>query len=123
MDASIIFAFIEVESSFNSRAFRNDRNGGSYGLMQLDLMTVQDRGFGGNAPELYDPCVNVTYGVRVLGWLTTQLTIKGVYSLDNLGAAFNACLTHVLNGGTDPIYSAKIVSAAAKWKVALGETA
>lgn len=119
IDPALLLAFIEQESSFKPNAFRNDRNGGSYGLMQLDYATAQDRGFNGSPIELYDPFLNVEYGVKVLNWLAQQLVEHGKFSLDNLAAAYNAGLTHVLNGGTDASYSESIKSAYLKWTTVL----
>ena len=119
-DAALLLAFIDVESSFNPKAFLNDRNGGSYGLLQLDLMTAEDRGYVGNATGLYDPFTNIKFGVAQLQWITTNLQQKGLYSIVNLAAAYNSGLAHVLGGGTDAVYSAKITAAYAKWQAALG---
>ena len=120
IDPAILFAFIEVESSFNRGAFLNDRNGGSYGLMQLDLMVATDRGYKGTAIGLYDPAANLHWGLLHLAWLTTELTGHNLYSLANLAAAYNAGLGHVLGGGTDPDYVAKIEAAYTKWDAAIG---
>ena len=115
-DPALLMAFIDVESSFNAKAFLNDRNGGSYGLMQLDLVTAQDRGYKGDALGLYDPATNIKYGCAVLDWITSDLTKFGMYSVDNLAAAYNSGLSHVLGGGADAPYAAKIATALAKWR-------
>lgn len=115
IDTALLFAFIEVESSFNPRAFLNDANGGSYGLMQIDLATAEDRGYTGNALGLYDPATNIKYGVAQLDWITDELTKHDMCSIENLAAAYNSGLGHVLDGGTDPAYVAKITASLAKW--------
>ena len=115
-DPALVFAFIEVESSFNARAFLNDRNGGSYGLMQIDLATATARGYPGNAIGLYDPAMNIKYGCAILDWIAADLTKHGIYSIENLAAAYNSGLQHVIDGGTDEVYSAKIVTALWKWR-------
>lgn len=119
---ALTLAFIEVESGFNHKAFLNDRNGGSYGLMQLDLATAEDRGYKGDAVGLYTPRVNVSYGRAVLGWISTELDKHGLCTLTNVAAAYNAGLGHVLGGGTDTDYSGKIEAAYAAWMTILGET-
>lgn len=120
IDPILVFAFIDVESSFVRGAFLNDRNGGSYGLMQIDYSTATDRGFKGNAIDLYAPRTNVAVGVEVLQWLTDELTKNGKYSIDNLAAAYNAGLGHVLSGGTDEAYSTKLLASYASWKAIFG---
>ena len=120
IDPIIIFAFIEVESAFKRGAFLNDRNGGSYGLMQIDLATAEDRGFEGNALDLYEPSTNLEYGVKILQWIADNLAKHNLLSLDNMAAAYNSGLQHVLNGGTDAAYVAKIKDAYNKWNAALG---
>ena len=122
IDPILIFAFIEVESSFNRGAFLNDRNGGSWGFTQLDYATAHDRGYNGKPQGLLDPVTNITYCVKVLQWLTGKLTNAGKYSLENLAAAYNAGLGHVLGGGTDEEYTGKIIAAYARWKTAFGVT-
>ena len=98
IDPPLLFAFISVESDWNSLAFRNDRNGGSYGLMQLDYETARDRGYTGLPLGLNDPATNLKYGVAHLEWLTDHLTKAGKYSIDNLAAAYNAGLAYVESG-------------------------
>jgi soluble lytic murein transglycosylase-like protein len=120
IDPIIIFAFIEVESSFKRGVFLNDRNGGSYGLMQIDLATAEDRGFGGNALDLYEPVTNLEYGAKILAWIADDLDKHGMLSLTNLAAAYNSGLRHVVNGGTDAPYVDKIKTAYAKWDAAVG---
>lgn len=118
-DAALLCAFIEVESSFRPTAFLQDANGGSYGLMQIDLPTAIDRGFEGHAGELYVPSTNLKYGTAQLDWIARELQEHGLYSVANLAAAYNAGLSHVLSGGTDPAYSEKIETAYAKYQAIL----
>jgi soluble lytic murein transglycosylase-like protein len=123
IDTALLFSFIEVESSFNAKAFRPDRNGGSYGLMQLDMPTAQDRGYAGANAGLYQPRINIQYGIAVLDWIVTELEKRGMYSIANVAAAFNAGLEHVISGGTDATYSGKIEAAYSAWRTILGESA
>lgn len=120
-DAAMIFAFITVESDWNPRAFLNDRNGGSYGLMQIDYQTACDRGYKGTPEGLYDPPTNIKYGCAILDWIADDLKKHDLYSIDNLAAAFNSGLEHVISGGTDESYSAKIKTQYALWRAVLGE--
>ena len=120
---ALLFAFIEVESGFRSNAFLNDRNGGSYGLMQLDLATAHDRGYAGDAMGLYAPRANVAVGRRVLQWMADDLDRHGLCTVANVAAAYNSGLQHVIGGGTDAPYADKIEAAYAAWKTILGESA
>src|SRR5215469_7350086 len=72
-DVALVMAIIEHESSFDANAFAPDRNGGSYGLMQLDYPTAQDRGFAGSPSALYEPALNIQYGVAQLDWIAAYL--------------------------------------------------
>lgn len=122
IDAALLFAFIEVESSGNPKAFAKDPNGGSYGWTQIDYATAHDRGFDGNPLDLYDPATNVKYHCAIIDWITERLEHAGVYSIESLAASYNAGLHHVLSGGTDKPYSDKIATAYEKWKAVIGET-
>jgi soluble lytic murein transglycosylase-like protein len=122
IDPILVFTFIDVESSGDPRAFKPDANGGSTGWMQIDMPTARDRGYAGPMAGLRIPITNVTYGVKILTWLTDELTKAGKYSVDNLAAAYNAGLGHVLGGGTDTVYSVKIEAAYEKWKAVFGVT-
>ena len=120
VDDAVLFAFIEVESAFNPRAFLNDRNGGSYGLMQLDYQTALDRGYRGDPIGLYAPLANVGMGKKVLRWIAAELESHGRQAtLETVAAAYNSGLGHVLRGGTDAPYAEKIAAAHARWSSAL----
>lgn len=119
-DLPMLFAFIEVESAFNVKAFLMDGNGGSYGLTQLDYPTARDRGYVGFARGLFDPMTNIKYFGLVVGWIAKELTAHGKdASIENIAASYNAGLQHVLDGGTDPAYVVKITAAYARWQAAL----
>ena len=120
-DLALIFAFIEVESSGNPKAFANDSNGGSYGWTQIDLKTAEDRGYSGDAVGLYNIHTNIEYWCKITDWITADLTKHGIMSVENLAAAYNSGLSHVVNGGTDKPYSDKILSAYSAWQTILGE--
>lgn len=105
LDPIVLLAIIDHESSFDPKAFAPDKNGGSYGLMQLDWQTAKDRGFAGISPTaLDDPILNLRYGVAVLMWIGADLERHGKLTFYNLCAAYNSGLQHVLDGGTDDAY-------------------
>jgi hypothetical protein len=59
-----LFAFVQIESSFNPRAYRFEPHlhKASYGLMQLLYSTACQMGYnGGNVKDLYDPKTNLHY--------------------------------------------------------------
>jgi len=70
-------------------------------------------------PDYARPITNITFGVKVLDWLTADLEKHGIYSVENLAAAFNAGIGHVLGGGTDKPYSDKIIAAYEKLQAVL----
>lgn len=114
--ASLVMAEIEVESGFNERAFLMDRNGGSYGLMQLDYQTALDRGFQGTPDGLYDPETNVEFGCKQLVWIQQYLQERELSSEVNMIAAYNEGVGAVVEGRADPQYVAKVLKAKAKWE-------
>ena len=116
---SLIMGLIEHESSFNPAAFANDKNGGSYGLMQLNLQTAEDRGFTGTAVELYYPPTNVMFGIKQLDWIKEYLDARNCYSDENCIAAYNEGAHAVVLGRQDPLYVQAVLSAKAKWDAIL----
>lgn len=67
---AFVKAVIGHESQFNPRAFNGTggdaARGGSYGLMQLSVLTSRAVGFAGAPDELLTPEVNIEYGVSYL---------------------------------------------------------
>ncbi len=59
---SIICGQVTHESSGDTTAFAGDRNGGSYGLMQVDKTALSTIGFSDNT-DLYNPDLNVQVGM------------------------------------------------------------
>jgi len=57
-------AVVKAESSFNPRA---TGAAGEIGLMQIKLSTARGLGYRGSREELYDPAINITYGMKYLG--------------------------------------------------------
>lgn len=120
LDPALLLTFLDIESGFNRDAFLMDRNGGSYGLGQLDLATARDRGYEGTPAGLYDPLTNITYTVKVLEWLADQLAAtEGGATPERIAAAYNSGLGHVLGGGTDPAYVTKFMARLPLWRKAL----
>jgi soluble lytic murein transglycosylase-like protein len=107
-DWALTLAFIDVESAFRRDAFLNDRNGGSFGLGQIDLPTAQWAGYMGDGPGLLVPRVNIRELCAILDKLTADLAAHNIFTVNNLAAAYNSGLQHVLDGGTDAPYVAKI---------------
>lgn len=65
---SWIRAVIQVESSWNPRAYRYEAkiNDASYGLMQLLSSTAYNLGHTGTVNDLYDPFTNIMLGTKLL---------------------------------------------------------
>lgn len=83
-------AIIAHESQFNPRAFNGTggdaARGGSYGLMQLSVLTSRAVGFAGAPDELLTPEVNIEYGVSYLADCYRQAaTLAGAASAYNGG--------------------------------------
>ncbi len=119
-DPSLILAIIQQESAFNARAFRPDRNGGSFGLMQLDLPTARDRGYTGDGPGLFDETTNVRLGVAQLEWIASFLRARSAFGLAAEIAAFNEGVGAALRGNPDPRYVGNVLAYRLDWQRALG---
>ena len=109
-DAPLCLAIIHTESSFRSHAFAQDHNGGSYGLMQLNLVTAEDRGFKGTAPDLYDEKTNIEFGMKQIQWIRDTLARHEIFELEQVIAAYNEGVGNVLAGKTDPIYVNRVLT-------------
>ena len=116
LDPAFILGVVTHESSFNPRAFLMDRNGGSYGLMQLDLPTARDRGFTGTAEQLYDPATNLKLGIAQLVWISNYLAKLGRSSQQNIAAAYNEGVGNVAKGLPDPLYVQAVINATGQWQ-------
>ncbi len=66
LDSNLVYGLVSQESRFKPAAFLMDRNGGSFGLTQISLPTAQGLGYTGDGPGLYDPNVNVQFGLLYL---------------------------------------------------------
>lgn len=69
LDPDLIHTVITIESNYKPRV----RNGDAVGLMQIVPATARGLGYRGNAAGLYDPDVNIKYGVKYLA-LAYQLS-------------------------------------------------
>ena len=72
LDPALAYGLVSQESRFKPAAFLLDRNGGSYGLTQLSLPTAQGMGYTGDGQGLFNPDVNVQYGLLYLANLLQQ---------------------------------------------------
>ena len=84
----LVKAIIMVESSGRPWVSRRENGYYSYGLMGITYPTARDMGFSGNPSKLFDPEVNVYYGVKYLRWLMDRPHIDG--DIEKLAAAYNA---------------------------------
>lgn len=103
VEPSLIYAIIHTESSFQPQA---TSSAGAKGLMQLTDSTLQwalnRAGEQGKytAEDLYDPSVNIHYGVYVLTLLGEQFK-----NTETILAAYNAGIGRVSEWLKDPAYS------------------
>lgn len=99
---SVIRAVIQIESSWNPRAYRPEPTStycvpGSYGLMQLCPATARQMGWGGgNNQELYDPAVNINLGTAYLRFQASRYSNDWVDAV----AAYNAGSVRKNSNGT-----------------------
>lgn len=119
-----IMAFCEIESSFNPYAYRFEpkKEEASWGLMQILLSTARDRGFNGEAPELYRIDTGLQFGMRQLAWIREYLGKHGGnLPVDDvaIAAAYNAGVGNFLHGYVPRIYVAKFQQSKSKWVTAL----
>ncbi len=61
---SLAHAVVRVESNYNP-GMRG--SAGEIGLMQVKLQTARGMGYRGSAKGLYDPAINIRYGMKYLG--------------------------------------------------------
>lgn len=119
-DVADVMAIIEIESSFDANAYRAEPqiNDGSRGLMQILLMSAKDRGFGGNPAELFNPEVNLRFGMAHLKWGWDYLAQRrgADFANENYIGAYNAGVGNAMKGYTPLGYVAKFALARAKWK-------
>jgi len=128
IETALVLGFIQQESDFRPEVWRNDRNGGSYGLMQLDLQTAYDVGFPTNksGKDLYDPETNIKYALAYLAAIKRYLKAHNAYTEENHIAAYNigmgAVVRHVnakIPGQLDAYYVRKVTEYRDHWRAVL----
>ena len=97
-----VLAIIEIESSFNPDAVRHEPHIGdsSIGLMQVLYSTAKDRGLSGGPAALFDPEINIRYGMRQLMWTWTFLRGRLGHDPDEAMwiGAYNAGVGNAIEG-------------------------
>lgn len=87
---SLVKALIAKESSFNHKAFVNEKSG-SYGLMMIQCSTAKDKRLKnpleGHCSKLFDPKINIRYGIMYLKLIEKTLRVA---SIENIFSAYNA---------------------------------
>ncbi len=92
----LVAGIVAQESRFDPRKNRVEEriHDVSFGLMQITTRTARWMGLQGSVDKLYDPEVNLTYGVRYLAWLLQ----KHPYGADAV-AGYNAGVPRWRHGG------------------------
>ena len=111
-------AFMDVESSFDPNAFRQEPSGvASYGLMQVLDSTAQGLGLTGDPQQMFDPELGIFYGLKYAaqGWnfLTTHLGRPP--TLTEWCEGYNEGYGAAAQGRADTHYSDKWLSARDRW--------
>lgn len=125
-DVPIMMALAERESGlhdhndtltgFDEHAFLNDRNGGSYGLWQMDFPTACDRGYPFADPaQLYEPDIALEYAYRQLLWIRARPGVVG----DAVIAAWNEGVGNARRGIRDETYVAYVKARMLRWELQL----
>lgn len=117
-DPALVLGIIERESNFNPTAQNLlDPNGGSFGLMQMQLPTARDMGYSSNDPRgLFDPATAITVGVAYLGWIAQYLARYGITGENATVAAYNAGVTRVRQGLPNYPYVNAVMAYREKWR-------
>lgn len=86
--ASFVHAVVKRESNYNPNA----RGGSALGLMQIKHATAKGLGYQGDAAGLYDPEVNLRYGVAYLAgaYKTAKGNLAQAYTYYNRGYYYAA---------------------------------
>lgn len=82
----IIASIVRAESSFKVESY-NPEKSGSYGLMQIQCSTAKHMGLKYSCEQLFDPKINIRFGMKYLAWLRKNRKIK---SVQDLIASWNA---------------------------------
>lgn len=94
LDGALIYGQCDQESHFKPDAFLMDRNGGSYGLMQMSYPTAQGLGYTGTPDGLFEPGVNTQLGCQLMAQLLARYSGDASKAL----AAYNAGPGNLLAG-------------------------
>ncbi len=110
---ALLEAVIHEESGGDPDAFPEhpERDGASFGLMQLLLPTARMVGFTGKAPQLFGPDMNIRLGAAYLASLVHQYTLPDVALVaynGGPGAAWR--YTHHLPAGPAAGYSRTVMA-------------
>jgi soluble lytic murein transglycosylase-like protein len=122
-DVATIMGIIEHESSFIPNAFRMDRNGGSFGLMQMTAPAAAQVGYGGDMRALYDPALCVQLGCAYLAWTAAYLRQRqgGAAGIDEVIGAYNAGVGAALRGYLPLDYIGAVKAASQRWAQVLAQ--
>lgn len=85
-DCTLIKSIIWHETGFNEKAYNPERTG-SYGLMQIQCSTAKMIGLKYGCEQLFDPQINVRFGILYLKWIKENKVLENI---DDLVAAYNA---------------------------------
>jgi hypothetical protein len=124
-DPADVMAFIATESSFRPGAFLADRNGGSYGLMQVDYVAAQQVGYQGTPDGLFDPATGIQFGMAYLVWIWGYLSSHLGQAPTEMQwvTAYNAGVGNVVKGYADTRYYSTWRGYRDQWRGLLSGTA
>lgn len=119
-DPALILGMIERESQFHPNAYNAaDPNGGSWGLMQMQIPTARDMGFQGPGEGLFDPATSIALGAAYLSWIKDYLSRRGHAGENAMVAAYNAGVGNVVNGYQNFPYVTVVMANRDKWRLYL----
>lgn len=125
LDPVDIMAFCEIESSFNTKAYRYEKRlfQASYGLMQVLASDAKDRGLIGDPTQMFEPEIGLRMGMRQVAWTAAYLEkhLPKNVPIETVAAAYNAGVGNVLHGFANEPYVDAFVKAKAKWIDALNK--
>ena len=116
---SSVMAFVQVESAFRPRAFRQEPSGvKSYGLLQILDVTARGIGFTGAFEDLYDPETGLLWGMKYAREIWDQLarSFGRQPTLTEWSSAYNEGPGNVLRGRDDSAYAKPWLAAKVHWE-------
>lgn len=110
--APLVFGLIEQESDWKPDAYRYEAgiNDASYGLMQILLKTAREMGFRGIPNDLFNPKINVEFGLKFLKSKLAQYD----WNIEGAVIAYNAGHYHL--GQAPTPYSIAVYAKANHYK-------